>query len=232
MSIDLSHPLVPSMGHHDPLDGFITYLQLHATGASTSGRSAGPDLSAEIADMAVLCEGKSWETDDPLGIGELLSASYKLARLVLIEGLEQAGLLDDLLGSALVSLRSAAGRDFLKVPAQYRLAFRELGLSIGPHSIEKLAGLIQQAPRDLAMKHRLLSRTGRLMPYLPLRESIEACWLAPRTDKRLNGWPIATSTWSCWQPAWPPGGISPCDASGEPQAAKPRRAVRREPDHR
>jgi len=28
MSIDLSRPLVPSMGHHDPLDGFITYYQL------------------------------------------------------------------------------------------------------------------------------------------------------------------------------------------------------------
>lgn len=31
MSIDLSSPLVPSMGQHDPLDGLITYLQLQAT---------------------------------------------------------------------------------------------------------------------------------------------------------------------------------------------------------
>jgi hypothetical protein len=28
MSIDLSRPLVPSMGHHDPLDGFVTYSEL------------------------------------------------------------------------------------------------------------------------------------------------------------------------------------------------------------
>ncbi len=33
MSIDLSYPLVESMGHHDPLDGFITYNQLQATAA-------------------------------------------------------------------------------------------------------------------------------------------------------------------------------------------------------
>jgi hypothetical protein len=129
--------------------------------------------------MAVLCEGKSWETDDPLGIGELLGAAYKLAQLVLIEGLEQADLLDNLLGSSLVSLQSNASRDFLIFPAHYRLAFRELGLSIGLHAIEKLLELLQQTPRDFSMKHRLLSRTERLMEYLPLRESIGTYWLAP-----------------------------------------------------
>ena len=179
MSIDLSYPLVASMGHHDPLDGFITYLQLQAAEAKTFGRSEELDLSDEIADLAVLCEGKSWGTDDPLGIGELMSTAYKLAHLVLIEGLEQADLLDDLLGSSLVSLRSDASREFLKFPAQHRLAFRELGLSIGLHALEKLSALIRQAPRDLSMKQRLLSRTEHLMQYLPLSESIETFWLAP-----------------------------------------------------
>ncbi len=187
MSIDLSYPLVASMGHHDPLDGFITYLQLQATAAKTSGNSAGLDLSAEIADMAVLCEGKSWETDDPLGVGELLSNAYKLAHLILIEGLEQSDLLDDLLGSSLVSLQSDASRDFLKFPAQYRLAFRELGLSIGLHALEKLAGLMQQTPRDFSMKRRLRSRTERLMQYIPLRESIETYWLAP-ANRQADEW--------------------------------------------
>jgi hypothetical protein len=31
MSIDLTYPLVPSMGQHDPLDGYITYHELQAT---------------------------------------------------------------------------------------------------------------------------------------------------------------------------------------------------------
>jgi hypothetical protein len=183
MSIDLSYPLVASMGHHDPLDGFVTYLQLQATAARSFGASAGFDLSAEIRDMADMCEGKRWETDDLLGIGELLSAAYRLAQLILIDGLEQAGLLDDLLDASLVGLRSDASREFLRFPAPYRLAFRELGLSIGLHALEKLAGLIRQAPRDLDREHRLLSRTERLMRYLPLRESIETYWLDPENRK-------------------------------------------------
>jgi len=78
MSIALTYPLVPSMGHHDPLDGFITYLQLQATGAQKSREI---DLSQEITDMATMCEGKSWATEDPLGLGELLSSAYKLAQM-------------------------------------------------------------------------------------------------------------------------------------------------------
>ena len=187
MSIDLSYPLVASMGHHDPLDGFITYLQLQATAAKASGKPSGFDLSAEVRDMAHMCEGKSWETDDPLGIGELLSAAYKLAQLILIEGLEQADLLDNLLGSSLVSLRSSAIRDFLKFPVQYRLAFRELGLSIGLHAIERLRKLIQQTPRDFSMKHHLLSRIESLMQYTPLSDSIETYWLDP-LNRQAGEW--------------------------------------------
>ncbi len=187
MSIDLSYPLVASMGHHDPLDGLITYLQLQATAAKASGKSTELDLSAEIADMANMCEGKNWETDDPLGIGELLSTAYKLAQLIFIEGLKQADLLDNLLGSSLVSLQSYASGGPLKLPAQYRLAFRELGLSIGLHAIEKLLGLVQQAPRDFSMKHRLHSRTERLMQYIPLSESIETYWLDP-SNRQASEW--------------------------------------------
>ena len=82
MSIDLSYPLVPSMGHHDPLDGFITYNQLQATAAKDPGESKGLDLKAEIADLANICKGKSWATDDPLGIGGLLSDAYRAAQLM------------------------------------------------------------------------------------------------------------------------------------------------------
>jgi len=186
MSIDLSRPLVASMGHHDPLDGLITCLQLQAT-AKASGKSKELDLSPEIRDMAHMCEGKRWETDDPLGVGELLSIAYKLAHLILIEGLERADLLDDLLVASLVSLQSRASRDFLKYPAQYRLAFRELGLAIGLHALEKLMGLIQQAPRDLSIKDRLLSRAEPLMQYIPLRESVEAYWLDP-LNRQAETW--------------------------------------------
>jgi hypothetical protein len=40
MSIDLSYPLVPLMGQHDPLDGWITYNQLQAKNLKP-GKSTG-----------------------------------------------------------------------------------------------------------------------------------------------------------------------------------------------
>ena len=77
ISIDLSYPLVPSMGLHDPLDGLVTYSQLQATAAEDPEQSTA-DLRAEITDMADMCEGKRWATDDPLGIGGLLSDAFRV----------------------------------------------------------------------------------------------------------------------------------------------------------
>ena len=37
MSIDLSYPLVMSMGQHDPLDGYVTYNKLRATALRSNG---------------------------------------------------------------------------------------------------------------------------------------------------------------------------------------------------
>jgi hypothetical protein len=188
MSIDLSYPLVASMGQHDPLDGFITYLQLQSTAVKDPNKSAEFDLSEEIKDMADMCEGKSWVTDDPLGIGELLSTAYKLAQLIMIEGFDQAALLDVLLDSSLISLQAySRGTSPLISPANYRLAFRELGLSIGLHAIEKLQGLIRQTPRDFKMKHRLHSQTEHLMRYTPLGEVIETFWLEP-ANRQAGNW--------------------------------------------
>ncbi len=47
MSTDLKRPLVSSMGQHDPLDGFITYVQLSATAARLPGAGQGPGLKDE-----------------------------------------------------------------------------------------------------------------------------------------------------------------------------------------
>jgi hypothetical protein len=187
MSIDLSYPLVSSMGHHDPLDGFITYLQLQAAAAREQEKSAMPELSAEIRDMARLCEGKSWATDDPLGIGELLGCAYRLAQLIVNEGVALIDLLNDLLDASRTGLQSYQRGNALALPADYRLAFRELGLSIGLHAVYKLLGLIEQTPRDFKMKHRLLSGTEALMRYASLRDIIETFWLVP-ANRQGNSW--------------------------------------------
>jgi hypothetical protein len=128
MSIDLSHPLVPSMGHHDPLDGLITYLELQATAAKDSRKSEGLDLSRETADMADICEGKSWATDDPLGMGELLSTTCKLAQLMIDADSQKQELLNDLLDSSITGLRLFQRRNTLRLPADLRLGNHHLHL--------------------------------------------------------------------------------------------------------
>ena len=186
MSIDLSYPVVPSMGHHDPLDGFITYNQLQATAAKDSEKPM-PDLNAEITDMATICKGKSWATDDPLGIGGLLSDSFKAGQLIINQHFEQADLLELLLDSSLQGLGSWARENPLMLPADYRLAFRELGLSIGLRAVERLQGLIKQNPGLFHKAHPLHSRVESLMRYAQLGEEIEMFWLE-RTNREANTW--------------------------------------------
>jgi hypothetical protein len=187
MSIDLSRPLVPSMGQHDPLDGFVTYNELQATAAKDSEKSTGRDLRAEISDMASICEGKSWATDDPLGIGGLLFDGCRVAQLIVSRNLEQAGLLETLLESSLIGLDSFVKENSLKLPAGYRLAFRELGLSIGLRAVEKIQELIEQESGFLRKKdslHSLLKNLGR---YAGLREIIEKFWLEG-TNREAGSW--------------------------------------------
>jgi hypothetical protein len=138
--------------------------------------------------MSAICARKSWVTDDLLGIGELLSAAYKLAQLIIIDGFDQTELLEVLLDSSITGLQSYAREgNPLKLPADYRLAFRELGMSIGLHAIEKVPGLIEQAPHDFDLKQRLHSRVERLMRYTPLSDVIETFWLEP-TNRQASSW--------------------------------------------
>ncbi|RUM91867.1 MAG: hypothetical protein DSZ23_01215, partial [Thermodesulfatator sp.] len=68
MSVDLSRPLVPSMGQHDPLDGYVTYSELQMCVPRDLVKAGQyPDLSEEIRDMASICQGMDLLTDDPLG---------------------------------------------------------------------------------------------------------------------------------------------------------------------
>jgi len=187
MSIDLSRPLVPSMGHHDPLDGFVTYVELQATAGEHPGKSTGSNLRAEIDDMADICEGKSWTTDDPLGIGGLLFEACRVAQLIVSGNLEQTNLLETLLESSLVGLKSFVREDSLKLPAGYRLAFRELGLSIGLRAVEKIGELIEQKSWPLQKKDRLYSLLKILSRYAGLRETIETFWLE-RTNRESDSW--------------------------------------------
>jgi len=187
MSIDLSYPLVPSMGHHDPLDGFITFNQLQATAKKDLDRSTGFDLTTEIADIAAICENKDWTTEDALGLGGLLSDACRVGQLITRRNFDQAGLLAVLLDASLVSLKSFATQKILRYPADYRLAFRELGLSIGLHAVEKLKNLFDQHKGLLRETKEVSGRINDLMQYVPIGETIETFWLDD-THRRSDTW--------------------------------------------
>lgn len=139
MSIDLTRSFVPSMGQHDPLDGYVTYSELQA---SVGGLGLSPhlDLKAEIADLAAICRGKDWTTDDPLGIGGLLGDAWRIAQLTEMGVFRDTQLLESVVDAALAGLATFVAGSPLNIPAPYRIAFRELGLSIWLKGIVLLRG--------------------------------------------------------------------------------------------
>jgi hypothetical protein len=187
MSIDLSRPLVASMGQHDPLDGFVTYNELQAAAAKNPKKSIERDLRVEISDMTSICEGMSWATDDPLGIGSLLFDTCRVAQLIVNGKLEQTGLLKTLLESSLIGLDSFLKGNSLNLPISYRLAFRELGLSIGLRAVGKIQELIEQNSWFLLNKDSLQLLLKTLSRHVGLREVIEKFWLE-KTNREASSW--------------------------------------------
>jgi len=177
-SIDLTRALVPSMGKHDPLDGYITSVQLVTTAAVLPRPDTGPKLEHEIAEFAHMIHNGEWTTDDPLGLGSLLVDAYRVQQLLQQGALLQPQLLEKLLDAAITGLRYYARSGELQQPPQYRLAFRELGLAIGLHALERMQqsldeGLVQH----ISNSPRLQVQLGTLMQYVELREYIENYWL-------------------------------------------------------
>jgi hypothetical protein len=100
---------------------------------------------------------------------------------------EQTGLLENLLESSLIGLKSLVRENFLKLPADYRLAFRELGLSIGLRAVEKIEELIEQKSGPLRKKDSLPSLLKTLSRYARLSEIIETFWLE-RINRESDSW--------------------------------------------
>jgi hypothetical protein len=171
MSIDLSRPLVTSMGQHDPLDGYLTYLEIE-----DASRAFGPGgaLDEEIKEMKVVLDQSYFVTDDPLGIGGLLSDTCRAAQLLERGTLDDDALLESLARASVVSLEALAQGHMLDYPAEARLAFRELGLSVGLRSI----GPLQASLETLEGKDgRLAEMIDTLSQYVPLADQIESTWV-------------------------------------------------------
>jgi len=176
-SVDLSRPLVASMGQHDPLDAWLAYLELEAGGTSARDAAVRAELARQLVEAASLCAGARWETDDALGIGALLVAVYRLERLVARHGRRESELLERLLTAARISLEVFAAGEPLAHPAESRLAFRELGLAIGLHAVERVT-----APPALAVDELRAIRR-----HLPLAARVDAFWSDP-AHRRSRTW--------------------------------------------
>jgi hypothetical protein len=174
LSIDLSRPLVPSMGQHDPLDGYVTAAQLRATAQALEDRE-GPRLGDETASFEAMIDPRGLATDDPLGLGGLLTDALRLEQLMRSGFRNEHDLLQRLLGVSLVGLRSYTSGNELEGAASRRLAFRELGLAIGLHAVEHMAGAVERG--EFGGDERARERLRALGRYVPLAAAIERFWL-------------------------------------------------------
>lgn len=175
MSVDLARPLVPSTGQHDPLDLWLAALELVAGAPGER-----PDLERELAEAGALCDDARWETDDPLGAGALALATHRLLQLELRHGVDDRGLLRPLVAATRRSCERVARLAPLDQPASHRLAFRELGLSLGLHALARVEppeSLPRGVRDDLAALARLGALAGR----------IDAFWSEPEA-RRNRTW--------------------------------------------
>jgi len=187
MSIDLTYALVPSMGQHDPLDGYITNLQLLTTTATLPQPSTGPDLKEETDEYAAMLKWVDWATNDSLGLGGLMIDAYRVQQLIQQDSSLDTQLLDNLLTASLSGLEHYARNSELQQPAQYRLAFRELGLAIGLHAVDRMQLAAGDEQRQAPTYPKLSKQLKALKQYMPLRNEIETFWRDPE-HQRSTTW--------------------------------------------
>ncbi|WP_345972873.1 hypothetical protein [Sulfurimonas diazotrophicus] len=170
MSTDLRRPLVASMGQHDALEAYVTYLQLSVT-ARALGDDAG--LGGELEAAGSMAEAMPLATEDPLGLGGMLFDAARVTQLMAGHDLPLRGLLRSLLEAAREGTSRYAQSNTLRHPADARLPFRELGLGIGLHGVS-----LMQAFNNAALHNAILAeQLEGLQAFVPMAEVLELFWL-------------------------------------------------------
>jgi len=187
MSIDLSRPLVDSMGHHDPLDGLFTYLQLQTTSQQFAETSDELSLKTEIEDMLEMCAGRNWATQDSLGVGGLLSDAYRLIQLIANHHLAEDTRLELLLNDIEISLRAFVQQNPLQLSAENRLAFRELGLAIGLQGIIRMQQVLENTKESFSNAELVAAGLAELSRFKTIIEIINIFWLE-NGHRNVNSW--------------------------------------------
>jgi hypothetical protein len=177
MSTDLSRPLVPAIGLHDALDGFITFREAQHALAKLSTDAAVADLSLAIESLSALCQRGNWTTDDPLGLGGLLFDAGRLCQLLGNEQFDDSHLPGDILGACRNGLTSLLAGRYLNQPISYRLAFRELGLAIGLKALPIISDAMKKSGGPHESRTAVQRVIGQLSRYESLSEEIVRVWL-------------------------------------------------------
>ena len=184
MSIDLSYPLVPSMGQHDALDGYVSYLELRGNITSKEDLPWISRFDSDITDLYNMAQHINWESDDPLGMGGVLSDACMLAQLIVRDNKKElSDTLYRMLSQTLKGLENFVRSDNLRYPAKYRLAFREFGLSIGMHSISILKSILLESEGHFNDVIEIEKIVDKVLKYTPLADYIEKFWLDPENQK-------------------------------------------------
>jgi hypothetical protein len=177
VSVDLTRPLVPSMGQHDPIDGWATCREL-ATTAAAFHAERDPALATFTTDFGRMILREALSTDDPLGLGGLFFDTYRLAKIE-----PTSKFLPWLVEGGRRGLEAYLSEHTLLAPAHHRLAFRELGLALG------LAAMASLDPTELRAKldPRTYGRYVELAEHEALRQEIVSFWLRPE-HRRVSTW--------------------------------------------
>jgi hypothetical protein len=132
-----------------------------------------PDLTSAIESLSKLCRKRDWTTTDPLGIGGLNFDACRLSQLT--GGDVDQALLEQLTDASEKSLRAfLASRSLRRSPSQ-RLAFRELGLTIGLMAAPTIID------RARATRDQYRSLADQIVnAWLPLAHSPDELWQAHR----------------------------------------------------
>ncbi|SDG67965.1 hypothetical protein [Psychroflexus sediminis] len=164
MSVDLSRPLVPAMGAHDPLEGLLCALQ-----AREMSEFYNEEFDIYIEDLKLLCQYSNWQTEDALGIGGLLLNVIRATELQKKMDLPDAVKPESLLRVVEQSLKAFYRSYEPEKSAEYRLAFRECGLSLG---LRCLKGNLEFLEKN-GLKPDIDSEIWSIA------DEIEAFWLSP-----------------------------------------------------
>jgi hypothetical protein len=180
MNTDLSHPLVLSQGLFDPLDGYITFEEISLLGNFR-------DLKVFSDKLEKLTKGKKWTTRDELGLGGLLCDCFRLFQMLEIKSKSSdfdredvqfdRDLLICLLKDGLTSLKELCKEKYHLIPAENRLAFREIGLSLGFLAIFRLKNSVNPSfSFDDPFQRQVAHYVDLILNYSDIGQTITNYW--------------------------------------------------------